>query len=484
MRIRLIGSSLLAMSLALSACEIKTEGSAQSNQSASAEGSQQAVWTADTAEQLRKAVAGRAVHGLDRMRFDVAGDPGTADGTAALTRSALAYAGALARGATDPTKIYEVYTVPRPNPDLQRGLAAALQAGNVGEWLEGLAPQDANYKRLSAAYVALRKQPNAPTPAIPAPAEPLKPGATDPRVPLIARQLVASDYLAREQAGGNRYSPAMVAGIKRLQTDYGIKPDGVIGEDALGILTLSDADRERAIAVNMERLRWLERTPPATRIDVNVAAARLAYWRDGQLADSRRVVVGEPDNETPQLGSPIYRLVANPTWTVPRSIQEEEIAGKGAGYLKANNMTWEDGWIVQQPGPKNSLGLVKFDMKNEHAIYLHDTPAKPLFAEVQRQRSHGCVRVEDALGFAEMLARDMGVTEQWQQARATGKETFVPIPREIPVRMLYQTVLFDDAGEPIVRNDPYGWNDPIAAALGYPAAPNFRVKPQHVDTGP
>src|SRR3546814_3367477 len=93
-------------------------------------------------------------------------------------------------------------------------------------------------------------------------------------------------------------------------------------------------------------------------------------------------------------------------------------------------MMWKDGWIVQKPGPKNSLGLVKFDMQNEHQIYLHDTPAKQLFGEVQRQRSHGCVRVEDALGFAAILARDEGISAEWEKARATGKASFVPRSEE------------------------------------------------------
>jgi murein L,D-transpeptidase YcbB/YkuD len=258
----------------------------------------------------------------------------------------------------------------------------------------------------------------------------------------------------------------------------------MIGSEALGILNLSDADRARAIAVNMERLRWLDRNAPATRIDVNLAAARLSYWRDGKLVDSRKVVVGEPGKETPQLGSPIFRLVANPTRTVPRSVEKKEMAGKGAAYLRANNLAWKDGWLVQQSGPKNSLGLVKFDMTNDHAIYLHDTPAKQLFAEVQRQRSHGCVRVEDALGFAEMLARDEGVTDQWHQARETGKETFVKLPKEIPVRLLYQTVLFDDAGEPVIRADPYGWNDRVAVALGLGTSASYKPAARDADVGP
>ena len=136
------------------------------------------------------------------------------------------------------------------------------------------------------------------------------------------------------------------------------------------------------------------------------------------------------------------------------------------------------------PGPKNSLGLVKFDMRNEHQIYLHDTPAKQLFSEVQRQRSHGCVRVEDALGFAAMLAKDEGIEAEWEKARATGKESFVPLPREIPVRLIYQTVLFDEAGDPVTRADPYGWNDRVSAALGFPASEGHRLRPSGEDIGP
>src|SRR3546814_5864042 len=81
-------------------------------------------------------------------------------------------------------------------------------------------------------------------------------------------------------------------------------------------------------------------------------------------SDHRRVVVGQPDWETPQLSSAISRLVANPTWTVPKSIERSEMAAKGANYLRRNNMVRRDGWIVQLPGPDNVLGQVKFDMRN------------------------------------------------------------------------------------------------------------------------
>ncbi|MCM3681105.1 L,D-transpeptidase family protein [Sphingomonas paucimobilis] len=480
-RVNLVVPLLLACSLGLSACEVRTDPSRQKEAGGAVS---QPAWTDALAGQLRKAIEARAAHGLDRMSFALEQQAGDADRDAALTRAALAYAGALARGAADPTKLFDIYTVPRPRADLRAGLARAMQEGKLDEWLEGLAPDDDNYRRLSQAYLRLRKSSNGPPAPIPDAGKPIEPGKSDPRIPTIAAQLVAFDYLDKAAVGGTVYTPPMVAAVKRMQADYGIDPDGMIGTDALEILNLSDADRARAIAVNMERLRWLERNPPATRIDVNLAAARLAYWRDGKLVDTRRVVVGEPETATPQIGSPILRLVANPTWTVPRSIQRKEIAGKGTSYLRRNNMVWKDGWIVQQPGPKNALGLVKFDMENEHSIYLHDTPAKALFKEVQRQRSHGCVRVEDAVGFAEMLARDQGVEAEWQRAHATGKESYVTLTRPVPVRMLYQTVLFDESGEPVVRSDPYGWNDRVASALGFPASTGFRVKTRAADVGP
>lgn len=468
----LIAGSIFAMSLPLVACDIVTT----QNGTASAG---QAQWTDGNLRQLREAIDRRAQHGLDHLKFEAKGD-----GAEAQTELALRYAAALSHGASDPTKLYDVYTVPRPNLDLRAGLSKAMADGKLSDWLESLAPQSEEYRALSKAYVALSRQADAPATAIPATSKAIEPGQSDSRIPAIARQLVASDYLDKGQAGGERYSEPMVRAIKRMQQDFGIKPDGSIGSQALEILNLSDADRARAIAVAMERTRWLDRNPPATRIDVNLAAARLSYWREGKLANVRKVVVGEPDTETPQLGSPIYRLVANPTWTVPRSIERKEIAGKGAAYLRRNNMVRKDGWIVQQPGPKNSLGLVKFDMKNEHQIYLHDTPAKQLFAEVQRQRSHGCVRVEDAEGFAAMLAQDAGIKDQWDKARATGKESFVPLPREIPVRLLYQTVLFDDQGEPVVRADPYGWNDRVSVALGFKAGSGARLRGSGADIGP
>ena len=466
----------LVLSLALLGCDAKAPPDRSGGQALGTP-----PWDAGLTRQLADAIDKRRAHGLDRLAF---ASPGGGQDDATLTKTALAYASALARGASDPHKLFEVYTLPRPEPDLKRGLAQAMAERKVDAWLEGLAPQDAYYRKLSDAYLALEREGPGPGPELSQASASIKPGNSDPRLPAVAAQLVALDYLEPRQAQGLVYSGPIVAAVRRMQADYGLEADGVLGGRTLEALSLTDSQRARQIAANMERLRWLEREPPATRIDVNIAAARLTYWRDGAIIDSRRVIVGEPDTATPQLASPIQRLVANPTWTVPRSIERRELASKGEDYLRRNNMAWKDGWIVQAAGPGNSLGLVKFDMANEHAIYLHDTPAKQLFSEVQRQRSHGCVRVEDALGFADIVAAQEGVSDAWRRARSKGEEQTVALPKPIPVRLLYQTVLFNESGQAIVRADPYNWNARIARALGFASGDEIRAQARGPEPGP
>lgn len=462
------------------------------------------AWTAGDARVLVEAIGEAERHALDPGRFlaeaEQADTPSARE--AALSLAALSYAEALARGRTDPRRIRDVYTVARPNPELAAGLNQALQNGQVGQWLASLAPQDDEYRALSEAYLRYSRRAGREQRSPIGAGDVIRPGGSDPRIPPIVERLRAEGYLAAparepqaeqgkqdkqakqtERPNPNRYTPEMAAAVRRLQQEYGLEANGTIGPDTLTALNAGSFDRARTLAVNLERRRWLERTPPATRIDVNTAAATLSYWRGNTLADRRRVVVGQPGNETPQLGSPIFRLVANPSWTVPKSIEEEEIAPKGEGYMRRNNMIRRDGMIVQLPGPTNALGQVKFDMQNDHAIYLHDTPAKALFAEEQRHFSHGCVRVHDALGFARLIAGQEGVIEEFERGLATGEETFVPLPRRIPVRLLYQTAFVED-GRVMFRADPYGWDDDVARALGL-AAHERRASPTHrSDVGP
>jgi murein L,D-transpeptidase YcbB/YkuD len=234
----------------------------------------------------------------------------------------------------------------------------------------------------------------------------------------------------------------------------------------------------------MERLRWLEREPPATRIDVNTAATFLDYWRDGRHIDHRKVGAGEPDKQTPQIEAPFSQLVATPKWRVPDSIAAKELATKSSGWLQANNFSVENGHYVQESGPKNSLGLVKFDMQDSQQIYMHDTPAKALFEMPERHRSHGCVRVENALDFAALLTNEDNVFDQFRDALSSGEEKWVKLKTEIPVRLLYHTAFFAGA-RVLFRPDVYGWDYVVAMALGLVrGAPRKPVQQHGEDIGP
>jgi len=85
-------------------------------------------------------------------------------------------------------------------------------------------------------------------------------------------------------------------------------------------------------------------------------------------------------------------------------------------------------------------------------------------------------------GIAE-IARDAGVADQWNRARATGEESYVPLPRPIPVRLLYQTA-FVDGGRVVIAPDAYGWDEDVAEALGLPARPRRAATRRVRDSGP
>lgn len=482
---RWIGAALgLALfGIPLASCSRGDEQSGQSN--AQRPGPLQ--WSQSAEQQLLEAIANAPANGLRPDLFLKGGLPQDgAERAKVLTDAGLRYADALARGYTDPKAMFKDYTIPRPKNDVRQGLAQAIRNGKVGEWLASLPPQTDEYRALSQAHLMFAKL-AAQSRAAPVPSgKPIRPGQRDPRMPQIAAALAANSYIPPVGTQPpRRYAGALVAAVKRLQSDYGMKPDAVIDDDVIAALNGGAGLHARQTAVALERLRWLDREPPPNRIDVNTAATFLDYWIGGTPRDRRRVVVGEPPEwTTPQLQAPIVSLVANPKWRLPDRIVADELADKGHGWFAENNIAMENGKYVQQSGPKNALGLVKFDMDDEQQIYLHDTPAKALFAEPERHRSHGCIRVEGALDFAGMIASQQGVLDKFEEALGGGEEKWVKLPTPIPVRLLYHTAFLDGG---VVRfvPDVYGWDSEIARALGLEGGvprPAFKRRPG--DVGP
>lgn len=447
----------------------------------------QPAWSNGKAGEFLEALQGADRHGINADNFltiiGEAKDPAREE--AAMTLAAIAYAEALSGGMADPKKVWSIYTVNRPKVDVVAGLSKALEGGDLGEWFDSLAPQDEEYQVMSAAYMALRKQ-MAASKGQPIPAGAgIKPGAQDARIPQIAQALhMAGFFVGPVDPESTLYTPEMAAGVKILQSQVGLKADGELGAKTIEALNSVSSDHAQQLAINMERRRWLSRDVPATRIDVNTAASFLNYYRGGTLAHSARVVNGKRDTPTPQLQSNMFQLVANPPWNVPAGIAAKEILPKGGAYMASQDMYVENGRVIQRPGPKAALGAVKFDLKNPYAIYLHDTPSKSAFALDERHRSHGCVRVHNAVAFARMLANEQGILGEFDRKLASGDTGAVTLKQRIPVRLLYHTVYLDNAGRLVYLPDPYGWDDRLAKAVGLTAPKRAAVESVAIELGP
>jgi murein L,D-transpeptidase YcbB/YkuD len=473
MKAKLFGPAL-ALALSTTALVACSQGGSSDQNAAGAAAPSGIALNGKAEKQIRDAIMnGAPANGLKPDLFLKGGESGEA-----LVQAAFKYASALADGYSDPTKLHEVYTIPHAKTDVRAGLQQALQKGDVADWFNSLPPQTDEYKALSQAFVRYAKLATQANQQPIPDDQPIKPGASDPRIPAIVAVLQSGGYVPETQQGAaapTRYTPQLVAAVKQFQSDSGTKPDGILGKQTIDALSQGPAARARQLAVAMERLRWLPRNPPATRIDVNTAASFLDYWRDGQHVDHRKVINGQPDKPTPQLQAPIFQLVAKPQWNIPEGIAAKELATKSAGWLSANGYTQKNGKWVQESGPKNSLGLVKFDMRDDEAIYLHDTPAKAVFGLPDRHRSHGCVRVENAVQFATALAQQEGVSDKFQQAMQQEDQTFVKLPNEIPVRLLYHTAFWDGSRIQF-RPDVYGWDVNIAKALEFAPGPPEKIE--------
>jgi len=432
------------------------------------------AWTKGDEQILLGTIDDAERHGLnprDFMPETGATDPITRD--IRLTRAAFAYGQALAFGRIKPETMEGIWTLRPHSADLPYGLNQAIKARDLQSWINQLPPTDRGYQGLTAAF--LRYRDIATRGGWPAwkPGVKIEPGKSDPRIPALVARLVAEGDLTPEAAippsgvGANVYHPAIVEAAKRFQTRHGLAPDGVLGDDTQVELRATAKDRMRQIATNMERRRWVSRELAAERIEVNVAAAILVYWRDGKPIYGTRVVPGSPATPTPSIEAPFSSVVANPPWNVPAGIAAKEILPRGAGYMAARGMYVTGGRVVQKPGPNSALGLVKFDMVNPYAIYLHDTPSKRFFANTNRHLSHGCIRVQDAVAFARMiLGYNQAALEEFDAAQQTGQTTRVQLGRSIPVRLLYWTAFLDGDGRISFRKDIYGRDDKLAKALG------------------
>jgi L,D-transpeptidase YcbB len=436
------------------------------------------VWAdkPELTEAFETALGAAGREGLDPESFDlsavkaaVSGDALTPVGRELLLSGRfLAYAQVLAQGRVSPSAISEDWLLPRPGFDPALVLRTLAQSADAGATLAGLTPLVPDYGRLRQALERYQALADAGGWQTIETDKKIEPGQKGDIIRALRARLVAEGDLSAAQGPGDAFDATLVAAVKRFQERHGLGPDGRVGAGTLVALNVSAADRVRQIKLTLERWREMPRSFPAARIFVNAAAAMLTLYREGEVELTSRVIVGDVDHPTPVLAARIVATLFNPPWNVPTSIMRKEIEPKlkhDPGYLARNHYVALGGRLQQQPGPWNALGSVKFELPNPLDVYLHDTPTRPLFAKAMRAASHGCVRVEAARPLASTLLGDNWPAEAVNQAIASGETKRVYLKAVMPVYLLYLTAFVDEDGTAEFRDDIYGRDSALAAAL-------------------
>jgi len=450
--------------------------------------------------ELRDLMNAAAEDGLDAAAYETPvlaitdpPDPGTlAQADVEFSLAVARYVTHLASGRILPTEISKLITLEPERPDIGEALQRLSRSGNLATDLASFAPPHPEYQALKAALAKLRAAPSEPEPVIVPEGKALKPGQSDERVPLLRARL---DVLPSPDADPDFYDDALVEAVKMAQAAAGLEPDGIVGPRTLAVLNgVSREDQVRSVIANMERWRWMPRNLGAFHVIVNVPEFVVRVVENGSAVHETRVVVGKPTNRTPTFSSAISYLIVNPYWNVPTSIVSKEmlpeIQADPYGYfarqgyqvfarvggkmrrVDPSQINWysvnpRSVQIRQGPGDDNALGRIKFMFPNQHSVYLHDTPSKRLFERDSRAFSHGCVRVQDPLDFADVILSR--AAPAWNSGRLEklygGPERRVNLDAPVPIHLAYFTTIAATDGALRQFEDIYGYDGAINAAL-------------------
>jgi murein L,D-transpeptidase YcbB/YkuD len=333
--------------------------------------------------------------------------------------------------------------------------------------------------------------------------KPIVPGDAYPGVPRLTRLLMlVGDLPADASVPGDPpvYEGALVDAVKNFQRLHGRDPNGRIDAQTLADLNVPLSQRVQQMRLTLERWRWLPDSYSNAPIIANIPEFRLrAYDKDFNIAVTMNVVVGKSHgHNTPVFTETMRYVVFRPYWEVPFSITRSEMVPhilRDPDYLAKNGLEVVDSrqtvvaagtvssdvlsqlragklFVRQKPGPKNSLGLVKFLFPNSYNVYMHDTPAHELFAKSRRDFSHGCIRLERPADLAAWVLRDNpGWNAERIRAAMNGETTQqVNLLHPIPVLILYATVIVLEDGLVHFYDDIYGHDSSLEKVLakGYP----------------
>jgi murein L,D-transpeptidase YcbB/YkuD len=230
-------------------------------------------------------------------------------------------------------------------------------------------------------------------------------------------------------------------------------------------ITSKDTLKFKEIVLAMNYRRYFSANHPSEYIVANIPATEASYYQNDFIKLNMRTVVGRKKNPTPLIASYITNIVTFPHWNVPHSIAVKEIlprVQKNENYLEQHSyevvnsrgkvlddseLKWKNYteknfpyFFRQATGPRNALGVLKFNFQNPFSIFLHSTGMKSAFSKDDRFLSHGCIRLAMPLELAKILLPDKIDISELKSGKKNKKSKTIVLPHKIPVFIVYVPV--------------------------------------------
>jgi murein L,D-transpeptidase YcbB/YkuD len=449
-------------------------------------------------------------YGLDPATFDLPARAdgeldlaATADFEARLSLAVLKYTWHAGGGRIDPSQLSR-WLDQRPKPvSAAVVLPLVSQSATPDVMLRLYHPQHPTFERLRQAWLSLRdgKSPGQQTatalpPLMPGPK--LRPGDDHPDIAVLRKYLSVPARAGDEEL----YDDALARAVRAYRSDIGRVANTIIDNKLRASLTSRRAaaapaaqkssDLARKLLINMERWRWLPADLGKLHVWNNLPEYETRVVNDNRVVHQERIIIGKPDTQTPVFSDTLRTVVFQPDWGVPPSIKvrtllprlqdgDEDVLSEKNMRIVVNGKSVDPAridWsktdirgvpIIQDPGPDNPLGQIKFLFPNKHDVYMHDTPTKGLFNVSTRAFSNGCIRVRNPKRLAELVFEaDRGwnsddVTPLLQTKAPVNNR--IGLEKPIPVHNVYFTVSIGDDGKIRSFADVYGHDRRIQDAL-------------------
>jgi L,D-transpeptidase YcbB len=421
-------------------------------------------------ERLRAALENAGEHGLNpvdyvtewRMRQGMTDESlGAVSYDISLTKTALRYVRDLRLGRLKPRDVHKDVDLPQPSFDAADALQDAFGRRSLDAFLASLPPPHPAYHALAEALSRYRLiADRGGWPLVPKTVK-LEDGNAGLRI--LAERLAFEDPIL---ASASHSSAANLRdAVVRFQLRHDLTDDGTLGPETLKAMNVTAEYRAKQIAANMERVRWLPRKLERRYIVVNVPGQNLAYIRDGESILRSAVVIGKKSTPTPIMRMEVKTVVSNPVWTIPPDMAAR--MNRNAGALAKRGIIVVQGSLQQKPGPGNPLGELMLNSPNDFGVYMHDTPNKKLFLSTMRERSNGCIRVQEIFQLASLALADdpNAASSVLTQATSSGMTVDLPLREPLPVYVLYWTAMPLEGGMVQFFPDRYGRDRALIAAL-------------------